>query len=98
VTDATCGCSLEADQLPTGCSLETDQLPTRLTEWHRMLARAASRDGGRFTFAPSAALVADLARLCAAETECCPFFTFRLEIGAALITLDIDGPAELLAE
>ena len=45
----------------------------------------------RFEFAPDAEVAADLARLCAAETACCPAFAFTLDITANTVALTIDG-------
>ena len=46
----------------------------------------------RFVFAAVPVVTSELARLCAAETECCPFLEFRLDIVAGAVVLTVDGP------
>ena len=100
-----CGCDtdpLEAtgpgtDRRPVACSLQEGDARLRLVEWQEVLVMATSTERAvgrlRVVFDPSAELIAELARLCAAETGCCPFFRFDLDITAAATVLTIDGPA-----
>jgi MerR family copper efflux transcriptional regulator len=75
------------------CSLSEPDMQRRLTEWRRALGAAISTTptaaGARFVFHPSPMLIAELARLCAAETACCPFFTFGLDITASALVLTV---------
>ncbi|HSS08473.1 MAG TPA: MerR family transcriptional regulator [Acidimicrobiales bacterium] len=100
-----CGCDtdlLDAAEPSAGasmvCSLAEGEARRRLQEWRRVLGmaqRAERRVGGlRVVFDPSAGLIAELAALCAAETTCCPFFIFALEITVSAVVLSIGGPAD----
>jgi DNA-binding transcriptional MerR regulator len=94
-----CGCDTDPLEGPESmaCSLDDSDARQRVEEWHQILARASRRhhfDGGvRIVFDPSAAVIAELARLCAAETACCPFFDFGLDVTARATILTIKGPA-----
>jgi DNA-binding transcriptional MerR regulator len=99
-----CGC--DTDPFESGrndagspslvCSLGQDEAERRLLDWGRVLAMAAhaERAGSavRFVFDPSAGVIGELARLCVAESACCPFFTFDFGVTAAAIVLTIEGP------
>jgi MerR family copper efflux transcriptional regulator len=78
------------------CSLSQPDAAGRISDWRRLLSVAvrSERIGtqARFVFDPSASVSTELARLCAAETECCPFFEFGLDITAGAVVLTIDGP------
>jgi DNA-binding transcriptional MerR regulator len=78
------------------CSLAQGEAQRRRVDWQKILGMATRTEraveGGRFVFAPSAGVIAELARLCAAETACCPFLTFDLTITAATVVLTIEGP------
>jgi MerR family transcriptional regulator, copper efflux regulator len=101
--DPDCGCDTlwfeESGPVASVCSLGRDGVERRLQQWRRLLreARAVEGHGGtlRAEFDPSAVGIADLARLCAAETVCCPFFTFNLEITASAVVVMVDGPEGL---
>jgi len=79
------------------CSLGDHDLTQRLAGWRRVLATAIrttpSAGGVRVVFDPSPELIGEVARLCAAETACCPFFTFNLEITASAVVLTVGAPA-----
>ena len=47
----------------------------------------------RLTLRPGARVAARAARLAAAETACCTFFTFTLRFGGGSLTLDVTVPA-----
>jgi hypothetical protein len=100
-----CGC--DTDPLETGrpggsrsmvCALGDRDAEHRIEEWHHVLAMATRSehfDGGlRVVFDPSAEVITEVARLCAAETACCPFFSFNLAVTAAATVLNIKGPAD----
>jgi MerR family copper efflux transcriptional regulator len=100
-----CGCDIDPLEggRPGGgsrsmvCSLGDSDARQRVEEWQRILASASRSehlDGGlRVVFDPSAAVITELARLCAAETTCCPFFAFGLDVTAGATILTIKGPA-----
>jgi DNA-binding transcriptional MerR regulator len=89
----------DCDGPPTpACSLGAHDLRHRVADWHELLSVAvhAERIGDqlRYVFEPTVAVAAALATMCAAETECCPFFVFNLDITANAVVLTIDGPAD----
>ena len=98
-----CGCdAVDVDDLGSGsgsvetvCSLSKDEVGRRLHEWRGALgeAQAVHREGPvlRASFDPSWARIAELGRLCTAETACCPFFAFSLEITASSVVLTMRG-------
>ncbi|MHB8466749.1 MAG: MerR family transcriptional regulator [Acidimicrobiales bacterium] len=100
-----CGCDIDpldasgTDVASAGvaCSLSDHDIERRLAEWRRALGTAISTTptaaGARIVFDPSPMLIAELARLCEAETACCPFFTFGLDITASAVVLTIGAPA-----
>ena len=96
-----CGCDIDPMETadvaaPIICSLGADALEQRLDEWRRVVAvtRRTERADASFcaVFDPKATVIAELARLCAAEMACCPFFTFSLEMTAEAVLLEIEGP------
>lgn len=75
---------VEAGGGSLACTLEPTTVPDRLADWGRTLGTATDSnwlpDGGlRITLGPRVDL-AELARLMAAELECCSFFSFVLTI------------------
>jgi len=99
-----CGCDTDPlDRTGDGadsaiaCSLSDHDLQQRLSDWRRVLATASRTTPGaggvRVLFDPSPGLIGKIAGLCAAETACCPFFTFNLEITASAVVLTIGAPA-----
>jgi len=102
-----CGCDTDPldgadiDAAGIGCSLGTAGAERRVREWRRLLSSATSHelsDGAlRAVFEPTVGLIAAVARLCEAEVECCPFFTFRVDINTAAVTITIAGPNDALA-
>ncbi len=103
-----CGCDTDpldvvADRSPAAavCSLGQQAQQHRLLEWRRTLAgavNASAVDGEvRAVFDPSTEAAVELARLCAAETACCPSFTFHLDITSAAVVLTVAGDEELTA-
>ncbi len=108
-----CGCEADLDVCseaavpdprPWGCSLDVDDRGARVTEWRALAATAASSEhvggGVRFVFEADPGLIANLARLCAAETACCAQTRFIMEIDAEQVTLTAEalGTPELLDE
>ncbi len=97
-----CGCDTDPREAATPatpaspsavCSLGERDAGRRADEWRRALtpARYSERFTGglRVVFDPSPMMVAELARLCEAETVCCPFFTFTFEITGSALSLSI---------
>jgi hypothetical protein len=68
------------------CTLSggADAVRRRTDEWRAVAGRARSREavagGVALTFDADPAVVAELARLAAAEVACCPFFAFELTV------------------
>ena len=83
------------DPRPWGCSLDVDELGARVTEWRSVAASAVSSEhvgeGVRFAFDADPVLIANLARLCAAETACCAQTRFVIEINADEVTLTAEA-------
>jgi hypothetical protein len=85
--------------IPVACTLPTEHMGDRLAAWSEVVARATGRErieGGVRLELPPETDVAALAQLAADEHECCGFFTFRLAIGPAGVTFEIDAPPEAM--
>jgi DNA-binding transcriptional MerR regulator len=78
------------------CSLEAGEMAGRYEEWQRLLRRVQQReavDGGvRLTFA-SGTPVEEIARLAAAEADCCRFYAFALTVDDRGCALEVRAPA-----
>lgn len=89
---------------PIACTLGTDAMPDRLAEWQAILdhvtARVGLPDGSlRISLGPDVDLGA-LARVVAAEQQCCSFFRFTITVDRRGIALEVGAPdeaADLLA-
>lgn len=107
------GCCCETDLDVTGprpegadvgrmCSLDDEALSERIGEWRALAATARSveHDGDtvRLVVRAEPGRVADVARLCAAETACCTAVRFLLDIGdgRAVVTARAPGAPGLL--
>ena len=80
------------------CTLESGAMPERLADWQRVLslvrARTQTPDGRlRVEFDPGID-VGELARLVAAEQQCCAFFSFALTVDRRGIALEVDAPED----
>lgn len=90
--------------VPIACSLGAGDMADRLADWQavtdHVVRREALDSGIRLLFDDDPPL-GDIARLAAAEYECCPFFAFALTVdsrGTALeVTAPPDGAAVLAA-
>jgi MerR family transcriptional regulator, copper efflux regulator len=60
-----------------------------------VVARTAIEDGVRLRFGPDTD-AAEVARLAAAEQDCCRFFRFALSIDAHGLALEVCAPAEAI--
>src|SRR5262249_45544445 len=101
-TTTGCGCD---DEVPIACTLGAGEMSTRLDEWNDLLtakpdrhqgvtARQALDDGGlRLEFAP-ATDITEIARLAAAEQDCCRFFRFALVVDDRGVALEVHAPPD----
>ncbi len=84
------------DAIPVACTLDAELARSRMVDWQGLLAKATGRqtiaDGVALTFEHDVELTTDIARLAAAEFECCSFFRFSLTVDAAGVRLEIAGP------
>lgn len=111
--DAQCGCvseplvavSLTAKPAAAGepaiaCTLSAGSMKGRLQDWQGLLAHVDRReaiDGGvRSVFAASVSIDA-LARLVAAEQDCCQFFRFAITVDTRGVALEVRAPVEALS-
>jgi MerR family transcriptional regulator, copper efflux regulator len=85
-----------AREAEVGCTLDGGDRAKRVTEWRDLLesgrVEARTPTGLRAVFSRSVETAERLAGLCAAETACCSFFTFRLEIDARTLVLLVEVP------
>jgi DNA-binding transcriptional MerR regulator len=107
--DDGCGCGTEpagAVEPAIACTLDAEGMGGRVAAWAALLdadgdelagvvARTAIDGGVRLAFGPHAD-VAEVARLAAAEQDCCRFFRFTLAIDAGGVTLDVQAPPEAI--
>jgi hypothetical protein len=79
------------------CTLAPSDMDARLAEWRAVLSPAPRRvtidDGVRIEF-DSHASISELARLAAAEQECCQFFRFSITVDERGVALEVRAPAE----
>ena len=98
------GSGATADDPPIACTLDASMMGSRTDEWATLLggkddllAAVAKRlpiEGGvRLEFGPHAD-VAEIARLAAAEQDCCRFFGFAVSIDGRGVALEVRAPAE----
>jgi hypothetical protein len=82
------------------CTLDggQDAMTARVNEWAAVVARATGRepaDGGvTLVYDHDPDLAVELARLAAAEFDCCSFFTFALAIGPGGMRFTVTAPQE----
>jgi hypothetical protein len=98
--DDTCGCLSDRgpeEEPPVACTLDVTQMGARVQEWEHVLtgvvARSAIDGGVRLRFGPGTD-VTELARLAAAEQDCCRFFRFDLSIDTQGVALAVRAPGE----
>jgi MerR family copper efflux transcriptional regulator len=89
-----------ADETAIACTLPAESMPGRMEDWHRLLGsvtgRSALAGGVRVELTPGAP-IDEVARLTAAEQECCQFFAFALTIDRRGVGLEIRAPDDALA-
>jgi MerR family transcriptional regulator, copper efflux regulator len=82
---------------PIVCTLEGAALPSRLDEWRALLQFVTERTeipgGMRVTFGADTS-VGEIARLAAAEQQCCGFFSFAITLDARGVALEVTAPAD----
>jgi DNA-binding transcriptional MerR regulator len=80
---------------PIACTLDATQVPDRVAEWQSLLGAAGERTaiagGVRVAFAADVD-VAELARLTAAEQECCRFLAFTITMDGRGTALEVRAP------
>jgi DNA-binding transcriptional MerR regulator len=85
-------------EAPIACTLDAGAVPARVSDWQALGACAERRepiDGGiALTFPVTPELVAEAARLAAAEQACCSFFTFTLRLTTKELRLEVQAPAD----
>jgi MerR family transcriptional regulator, copper efflux regulator len=85
---------------PIACSLSAHAMQGRLDEWQQLLRHVATREsidrGLRVTF-DAATPIGEVARLSAAEQECCRFFDFAITIDDRGVALEVRAPADAAA-
>ncbi|MCR6649189.1 MAG: MerR family transcriptional regulator [Cellulomonas sp.] len=78
------------------CSLDAGSVPDRVAEWQGLGARAVRREpiagGVALEFVAAPELVAEVARLAAAEQDCCTFFDFTVRLTTGQIRLEVRAP------
>jgi hypothetical protein len=92
------------DDPPIACTLEATALPDRLGEWRAVLAHAGARvttsSGALRVELDDTVDVSELARLVAAEQQCCAFFSFAITVDGRGVGLEVsapDGAADVVA-
>lgn len=84
-----------AGPAPIVCSLGAADTRARIDQWQAALAGVKERqsiaNGVRLEFGPEAPL-AEIARLAAAEHDCCAFFAFALTIDERGVALEVTAP------
>jgi len=90
--------SSETSWVPESCTLAGAERAGRAAEFAGLFGsavRAAERTGStrlHLDLDPSPEAAARAARLAAAETRCCSFFTFTLTVAGGSLTLDVTVP------
>ena len=101
--DGACACGSDGagagEEPAIACSLDVASMGTRVEEWAAALAGVVARhpvDGGvRLELGPGTD-IGEVARLAAAEQDCCRFFRFTLSIDARGAALEARAPADAI--
>jgi len=87
-----------AGSAPIACTLAPEEMGTRLDDWQALLALATERrrleSGRALIFPQEATVVAELARLAAAEQGCCSFFDFRMHLTGSTVEFEVRAAPE----
>lgn len=88
-----------APPTPIACTLRPDALRGQLEDWQALLTHATRRlplaGGVRVELADSTPMT-ELARLVAAEQDCCQFLQFAITVDTRGIALQVTGPDDAL--
>lgn len=89
---------MRSEPIPIACTLDgPDDVAARIDEWRAALGHVTGReplDGGvRLALGPETPL-AEVARLMAAEQDCCRFFAFALTVDGRGLALEVKAPAD----
>jgi MerR family transcriptional regulator, copper efflux regulator len=86
-----------AGEATIACTLGAGEMSTRLDDWNALLDGVTARhrlDGGlRLEFGPGTDAT-EIARLAAAERDCCRFFDFALVIDRRGVALEVHAPPD----
>jgi MerR family transcriptional regulator, copper efflux regulator len=86
------------EPVPIACSLNGDEQLTRAAEWADVLSHAVSQvaiaSGWTVRFPADSDLAGRLADLCVREQQCCPFFTFTLDVRAGGLGFTATAPPD----
>jgi MerR family copper efflux transcriptional regulator len=89
--------NVKGERIPIACTLDGPSTATRVEEWRAVLSHVHKRnrhDGGvRLEFGPDAP-VDEVARLMAAEQDCCRFFAFALTVDSRGVGLEVSAPED----
>ena len=92
-----CGDGCGDADVPIACTLGAGEMSGRVDEWIAVLDGVVVRlpldDGVRLEFGPTSD-VTEIARLAAAEQECCRFFSFALVIDQRGAALEVHAPLD----
>jgi hypothetical protein len=89
---------MKAQEPVVACTLTgADDVAQRVDDWQRLLSRVVARetiDGGLLVRLPAGAdLAAEVARLSAAEVECCSWIDFTIRVTVDATILEVRAPA-----
>jgi MerR family copper efflux transcriptional regulator len=88
-----------AEEATIACTLSAESMPARMEDWRRLLGfvtgRSALAGGVRIELDPGVPFD-EVARLTAAEQDCCRFLAFALTIDGRGLGLEIRAPDEAL--
>jgi DNA-binding transcriptional MerR regulator len=86
------------EAVPIACTLDSAMARERIADWQGVVAKATNRraidDGIALTFEHDAELTTEIARLAAAEFDCCSFFRFGLAVDATGVCLEVGAPPQ----
>ena len=86
---------------PIACSLSSADLAQRTQELaalrrEALVGRTRIPGGVRLAFADTPGIAARIRAAIAAEAECCPFLTLRLDHDGDRLVLDVTGPQDAM--
>ncbi len=110
--DDACGCTTDraetvpvtlttgpTSRAPIACTLDGSQMPDRMAAWRAVIGHVVERTpvsgGVRLTFAADVPFT-EVARLAAAEQECCRFFAFAVTLDERGTALEVRAPDDAL--